>query len=217
MFSRSTIRLYVTSLAVFGLAIASCGYDAWLGMQCPTADMRCDELGSTGVGGNTGLAGHATGSFAAMAAGTTEPAPAPGLDSDDAGPSAGADASKAAVPPPPPDAATSPGACRTVTMNYFACASANETPGAPRLLAGRAYTLRFHGAYELDTTLQLNGATAACTSTMMGTLTLLAGEPSVERCLMPSEDIALLVTVASGDVQVWMQNGLRVEVCEGCQ
>ena len=48
--------------------------------QCPTAGMRCDEWVHTAVGGNTGLAGHATGSFAAMAPGTAEPEPEPGLD-----------------------------------------------------------------------------------------------------------------------------------------
>lgn len=113
------------------------------------------------------------------------------------------------------DAATA-SACRKVGISFFACAGANETAGAPQLQAGRAHTLRFRRTYKTDTTFQSQGSTEACTAVMIGTLTVPAGAATVERCLTPTENIALQVTVMSGDVQVWMQNGLMAELCEGC-
>jgi len=117
----------------------------------------------------------------------------------------------------PPDAAVSASTCRSVAMTFFGCATGAEAPGIPRLHGGRAYTLRFQGAYAVDTTFQVQGSTSACSLRMFGNVTLLAGEPAVERCLTPFEDVALLVTVVSGDVQVWMENGIQAEICDGCE
>jgi len=106
--------------------------------------------------------------------------------------------------------------CRKVSMSFFACASGQETPGAPRLVAHRAYTLRLRGDYKVDTTFQLQGATLACTAVSFGTLTLPAGSEATARCLTPDEDVALLLTVMSGDPVVWSEGGLQAELCEGC-
>ena len=182
------------------LLMAACGHNAWLGMQCPSADMRCEDAGP---------AAHSGAPDAGASAEPTVP--------DSGAASAQVDAGHPSVPDASvmQDAAL-PSECRSVSMNYFACAGGAETAGAPQLQAGHSYTLRFLSAYKIDTTFLLQGSTNACTAVMLGTLTVHAGEPSVERCLMPTEDIALLVTVMSGDVQVWMQNGLMAELCEGC-
>lgn len=187
-------------IAVALLLVAACEHDAWLGMQCADPDLRCDDAGS---------AAHS---------GASDAGPSPEfIDSgasakQEAGPPAGSDGHDASTMQ---DAATA-SACRSVSMSFFACASGSESAGAPLLLGGRAYTLRFRSAYKIDTTFQVQGSTHACTAVMLGTLTVPAGEALVERCLRPSEDLALLVTVTSGDLQVWMENGVMAELCEGC-
>ncbi len=151
-------------------ALAACGHDASLGLQCALDDPSCIS-----------------------AAGSGEPAPAPRVE--DAGPTRG---------------------CKSVSMAYFGCASAQEMPGVPQLRAGRSYTFRVRGDYAIDTTFRLKGAAASCLGAMpMETVTLAAGAAEVERCITPSEDIALLLAVVSGDPMVW--SGFMAEVCDGCE
>jgi hypothetical protein len=116
----------------------------------------------------------------------------------------------------PLGAAATGGACESVIMSFSVCALEPATRGVPRLQAGRAYTLRVPGAYKVDTTFQLDGVTTACSTVTFGTLTLAAGVTAVERCLIPTADVALRITVPSGDPQVWMSNAVLAEVCQGC-
>lgn len=195
-------------IAALVCALPACGHEAWLGMTCPDADMRCDD---------TALPA----SSAALDA-SARTATAANIAED----AATGTAMDGATQPPQPDAhvaaaldaATerSPASCRGVMMSYFACASGDEMPGAPHLQANRAYTIRFRGAYTVDTTFQLQGATAACTALMLETLTVPAGAQTFERCVKPTADVVLLATVVSGDVKVWM-NGLIAEICDGCE
>lgn len=206
--SRFSRFVCVSRPAAAVLAIASCGHDAWLGMQCPETDVRCDDVTSAVVGGGAVDAGLET---RVMAEAVPDGPQGAETADRDAGPS------PETMSPSSEEPVVASEACRKVTMSFFACASSPETESAPRLLAGRAYTLRLHGTYALDTTFQLQGADASCRATMFGSLTLMAGEPLAERCLVPSEDVALLLTVVSGDTQVWQQDGLRAELCDGCQ
>ena len=142
----------------------------------------------------------------------------PGCDTGGSVPNSAADAAPTMDPSPASveDAGAPPArGCRNVTMNFFACASAAEQPGIPRLLAGEPYTVRLRGDYALDTSFQLQGASTACMATALGPITLAAGTAVVERCITPAQDVALLITVGSGDPQVWVQ-GLMAEVCDGC-
>jgi hypothetical protein len=187
------------------LAAAGCEHDAWLGMQCAEWGVRCDDAGPAA---RSGAAVDMMDAGAQPAKSDTVTGASPATS--DAQMPALADAGLA-------DAAVTATTCRSVSMTFFACANGAEMAGAPRLQGGGAYTLRLRGAYEVDTTFQVQGSTSACSVRMFGNITLIAGEPVVERCITPYEDLALLVTVVSGDVQVWMQNGIQAEICDGCE
>lgn len=210
MMARTTHRWLATRLlACVLLAAASCGHDAWLGMQCAEWGVRCEDAGPAALSGASAGAPVDGRMDAGAQPAKSDTVTGASAATSDAQVPALADAGLA-------DAAATATTCRSVSMTFFACAAGAEMAGAPRLQGGGAYTLRLRGAYEVDTTFQVQGSTSACSLRMFGNITLVADEPAVERCLTPYEDIALLLTVVSGDVQVWMQNGIQAEVCDGC-
>jgi len=189
-------RLGRFAVAASSVLFWGCGQEAWLGLQCPREEPSCavEQDAARDVSGGA-------------------PAPGSALGVRDAGsltpPGAAGEA--------PTNDAQVPAAegCRSVSMGFFACARGDELPGAPWLLADRAYTLRLRGSYALDTVFQVRGGTASCTALEFDSLTVAAGAESAEGCIRPPEDVALLVTVMSGDPAVWV-DGLLAEVCDGC-